>query len=267
MPDAAQIIEPQKPDSASACPDAQQASIAGKILEQEFIECQQQADLQRNGVFIGGFVVPTEAHRYPQHQIRDATCGMVSMLAYWHTAVNDNYRRCWIERNRRLVTVKLNSCEIILPTRPATFDFTRMRVVVKLRNYVGHPPRDDVKGSEYSALSSRENPKTPQQSPHLAVVSSTPGVIQHASTQPGLSSGSHCGTYQRARRLSWPKTNPPSARIRGVNAQCRRARSIAAHTVRGLVKNFPSRATEGMGSVRVKRLWGRRGRLTTRYRG
>ena len=41
VPDAAQIIEPQKPDSASAGPDAQKTAIAGKVLEQEFIERQQ----------------------------------------------------------------------------------------------------------------------------------------------------------------------------------------------------------------------------------
>jgi hypothetical protein len=47
--DAAEIIEPEKPDSASAGPNAQKASIAGKILEQEFIERQQQPDWTRFG--------------------------------------------------------------------------------------------------------------------------------------------------------------------------------------------------------------------------
>jgi hypothetical protein len=61
----AQIIEPQKPDSANAGPDAQKSAITRKILEQEFVERQQQADLQRDPAFIGGFAVPTKAHRYP----------------------------------------------------------------------------------------------------------------------------------------------------------------------------------------------------------
>jgi len=95
VPDAAQIIEPQKPDSASAGPDAQKPSITGKILEQEFIERQQQPDLQRYGVLIG-CVVPTKAHRLP-HQQQDGTtrlAGMLSILNFMEAAVNDNYREC-----------------------------------------------------------------------------------------------------------------------------------------------------------------------------
>jgi len=38
VPGPAQIIEPQKPDSTNARPDAQKVSIAWKVLEQEFIE-------------------------------------------------------------------------------------------------------------------------------------------------------------------------------------------------------------------------------------
>jgi hypothetical protein len=75
VPDAAQIIEPEKPNRANARPDAQQAAIAGKILEQEFIERQQQADLQRDPAFIDGFAVPTKAHRYPITRWDNATCG------------------------------------------------------------------------------------------------------------------------------------------------------------------------------------------------
>ena len=81
MPNAAQIIQPQKPDSTSGGPDARKAFISGKVLEQEFIERQQQADLQRYRAFIG-FGVPTRLIATPSPDAGSATCGVLSILVY-----------------------------------------------------------------------------------------------------------------------------------------------------------------------------------------
>jgi hypothetical protein len=95
MPDAAQIIEPEKPESASARPDAQKASIGGEVLEQEFIERQQQADLQRDPAF-RRLRCANKGSSLPHHQTRAARLvGMVSMLAYSHPLSNIHIEQCW----------------------------------------------------------------------------------------------------------------------------------------------------------------------------
>jgi hypothetical protein len=61
VPDAPQIIEPQKPRSSSTRPNAQQAAIAWNVFKEEFIKRQQQSDIQRRLAFVG-IAAPTTTH-------------------------------------------------------------------------------------------------------------------------------------------------------------------------------------------------------------
>src|SRR5689334_10904198 len=67
VPDIVQIIEPQKPGSASARPNAQQACAAWNIFKEKLIECQQQPDIQRSLVFLS-ITAPAKTHRYSNHR-------------------------------------------------------------------------------------------------------------------------------------------------------------------------------------------------------
>jgi hypothetical protein len=69
--DAAQIIEPQKPGSASTRPNAQETSAAWNVFKEEFIKRQQQSDIQRRLAFLG-IAAPTKTHRYPSPANRTA---------------------------------------------------------------------------------------------------------------------------------------------------------------------------------------------------
>jgi hypothetical protein len=62
-----QIIEPQKPGSASARPNAQKTSVAWNVFKEEFIKRQQQSDVQRRLAFLG-IAAPTKTHSLPHHQ-------------------------------------------------------------------------------------------------------------------------------------------------------------------------------------------------------
>ena len=71
MPDAEQIIEPQKPGSASTGPNAQKTCAARNVLKEEVIKRQQQSDMQGRLAFLG-IAAPTETHRYPPSANRTA---------------------------------------------------------------------------------------------------------------------------------------------------------------------------------------------------
>src|SRR5689334_21096811 len=76
VPDAAQIIEPQKPGGTRARPNAQKTCATWNVFKKEFIKRQQQPDIQRSLVSLC-IAAPAKTHRYPttskseQRSLRD----------------------------------------------------------------------------------------------------------------------------------------------------------------------------------------------------
>jgi hypothetical protein len=71
--------------------------------------------------------------------------GMVLILSYAQPAVNANDGQCCDWRVSAAFTVKRNSCGVIQPTRPATFDFTPMWDLVKVKICHRHRPVDGLR--------------------------------------------------------------------------------------------------------------------------
>ena len=73
VPDAAQIVEPQKPGSASDSPNTQKTCVAWNVFKKEVIKRQQQSDIQRRPTCFG-IAAPAKTHRPPHktaNRLRD----------------------------------------------------------------------------------------------------------------------------------------------------------------------------------------------------
>jgi len=88
MTDAAQIIEPQKPGSASVRPNAQKTCAARNVFKEEVIKRQQHSDIHRRLAFLSIGYTNKDSSLPTISKSDSVVCGILSMLVYGQSGVN-----------------------------------------------------------------------------------------------------------------------------------------------------------------------------------